>query len=563
MFKSEPTKLVAVGMLLLPMLIACAASQEEGSPTESAPAATAMLDGEDDLAHFVIQTHEERDPVNIERRVADRLGSPAAVVTRLFEEVDPVDDPEGMSRMFRLSLAREALSSSNAWDAAYSLEETLDLARVEPDFASLRAEVLESGALCFVDGAPPADKGWSVEAISAVEAWELTPPGGGRRFGEGVSICHPDTGWSQHVDLDAARLDLTRAKNLLVDGPRNARDPLDYSGGLLNPGHGTGTGSVIVSQHDRGEISGVAPLATLVPIRTAKSVVQVFDSDLARAVNHAVAADCDVISMSLGGRAYFGLRAAIERAVRNDVIVIAAAGNCVRFVVAPAAYPQCLAVAGTNVDGMPWTGSSRGRAVDVSAPGEHVWVARRRAASEPADGLVAGQGTSYAVANVAGAAALWLAYHDLIDAEPGSLGVPLQEVFRHLVRRTAVRPPGWDGRRYGDGILDVKALLEADPSLPEPIAEPVETTTGELELLAAVVDRTPQELGPLVAGLFDVPLAAIEDELRRWGPELIDLALSDPDHFDRLLGSLAGEEVGVPMVMPLPGASSRLRREIE
>ena len=86
--------------------------------------------------------------------------------------------------------------------------------------------------------------------------------------------------------------------------------------------------------------------------------------------------------MSLGGRAFFGLNAAIRRAVRNQLIVTAAAGNCVGFVVAPAAYDETIAVGGTNINDSPWKGTSRGQAVDVSAPAEQVWVARRRKASD-------------------------------------------------------------------------------------------------------------------------------------------------------------------------------------
>ena len=59
----------------------------------------------------------------------------------------------------------------------------------------------------------------------------------------------------------------------------------------------------------------------------------------------------------------------MRRAVAADVIVLAAAGNCVRTVVWPARYVECIAVAGTNAaDGM-WRGSCRGSAVDISAPG--------------------------------------------------------------------------------------------------------------------------------------------------------------------------------------------------
>ena len=108
------------------------------------------------------------------------------------------------------------------------------------------------------EGPPPPDKTWSLGAIHAQAAWRLEPDTGGHRFGEGIKVCHPDTGWAEHVDLDAARLDLVRARNLLRGGAADGRDPLEDDGFPFNPGHGVGTGSVIVSGHQSGEVLGVA-----------------------------------------------------------------------------------------------------------------------------------------------------------------------------------------------------------------------------------------------------------------------------------------------------------------
>ena len=76
--------------------------------------------------------------------------------------------------------------------------------------------------------------------------------------------------------------------------------------------------------------------------------------------------------MSLGGVPSFSLHRAIRRAVAADVIVLAAAGNCVGLVVWPARYDDCIAVAGTDSTDRPWRGTSHGSAVDVSAPGQNV-----------------------------------------------------------------------------------------------------------------------------------------------------------------------------------------------
>ena len=192
------------------------------------------------------------------------------------------------------------------------------------------------------------------------------------RGGKGIRIGHPDTGYTDHPNLGLAGLDLNLDRDV-VDGDDDARDDLEQHPlwPLPFPGHGTAT-----VERDRrprpagGRASPVwPPEARLVPIRATESVVQVFDSDVAKAVAHARLVGCHVISMSLGGKGFFGLKEEIQRAVDGGIIVMAAAGNFVRFVTAPASYDNCLAVAATGPNDSLWDGSSRGRAVDVSMPG--------------------------------------------------------------------------------------------------------------------------------------------------------------------------------------------------
>ncbi len=492
---------------------------------------------------LLVQTDGETDPSEVASRISSHLKREVEV-TPLFESVDPSDDPDQLAQMFLVIVSEGKSVSENAWDLAYGLKDATGFVQVEPDGEySPVTEAAAERSLCFVDDSvqPPPDKAWSVEKMHVQAAWELAPRPGGRRHGEGIRICHPDTGWAAHDDLDADRLDLSSAKNLLKDGTADARDPLDYSGPLLNPGHGTGTGSVIVSEQTAGEITGVAPGARLIPIRTVKSVIQVFDSDLARAVHHAVRADCDVISMSLGGRAFFGLKAAVRNAKRNNSIVLAAAGNCVKFVVAPAAYDDCIAVAGTNSNDKPWKGSSRGRKVSVSAPGEHVWHAYRRSISDESQAEVRpGEGTSFAVASTAGVAALWLAHHNLDHDSSGfGNGFYLQDAFGALLQQSARAPDDWDelNGKYGAGVVDAEALLQ------QAIPDTGAVSAGRrsmpemtpLEILANIVDRDPPELARQVARMLKTTEDELDSVLATYGSELIQLAVEDSDNFERLL----------------------------
>ena len=83
----------------------------------------------------------------------------------------------------------------------------------------------------------------------------------------------------------------------------------------------------------------------------------------------------------MGGLPLDYLERALHYAVSNGVIVCCAAGNifgandALHAVVWPAHYPEALAVAASNANDQPWSGSSRGPEVDITAPGESVWHA--------------------------------------------------------------------------------------------------------------------------------------------------------------------------------------------
>ena len=83
-------------------------------------------------------------------------------------------------------------------------------------------------------------------------------------------------------------------------------------------------------------VAGGEPLVYLDSANTSQKPQVVIDTmvdhlerhnaNVARAVQHATRAQCDVISMSLGGRAFFGLERAINDAVRRDIIVLCHGG---------------------------------------------------------------------------------------------------------------------------------------------------------------------------------------------------------------------------------------------
>ena len=306
---------------------------------------------------------------------------------------------------------------------------------------------------------------WSLRVTSVEQAWRLEPPPGGFRYGSGIRVGHPDTGFTEHPQIAGDRLLKSHGYDF-VDKDPNARDPLD----ARFAGHGTSTSSVIMSGDDRALpkfVTGVAPAADLVPIRATRSVIIFNFKRLTRAINYAVEEGCHVISISLGGpfrsRA---LQAAIEDAVRRDVVVLAAAGNVWPWVVYPARYPEVVAVAACNAEREVWRKSARGSAVDLTAPGESVW----RAEVDDGYRISRSSGTSYAVAMTAGACALWLAYHGR-DRLIETYGIGnIAKVFRSVLVHSGIDgpgdwgtsgPPRWNEEKHGAGILNVEKLLSA------------------------------------------------------------------------------------------------------
>lgn len=356
-----------------------------------------------------------------------------------------------------------------AFLAAHALEDALGLAPIEPDVvhAIMPIDQLDDRREleavdkfppgCWVDEEPDIEqnKKWAISRLRLPEAWKFSDDSGRPSRGAGVAICQIDTGVINHPEL--AGIVRAGSFNVIGDGktPQDPTDPLNYQG---NPGHGTATASVAVSPESL-DVVGAAPKAKHIPIRAIENVIRVSQTSVAEAMDRAVELGAHVISMSLGGIWSWALQRALERAVAADVIVVAAAGNCVELVVWPARFEECIAVAGTDFHDKPWIGSCRGPAVAISAPGQNIY---RASAMTGKSGQ--GQGTSFAVALVAGVAACWLAHHGrgTINAEARRRKETVQEMFRRLLRASARKPaPDWDSFNMGAGIADALGLLQA------------------------------------------------------------------------------------------------------
>lgn len=360
---------------------------------------------------------------------------------------------------------------------------------------------------CKTTNPAPTVEDWAARSVRADRVRPQT--------GLGIRIAQPDTGVADHPAIMPG-LDADAAFNVMTNQP-GAIDPLRSGSG--NPGHGTATSSVVIGQ---STVSGVAPGAKVIPIRTIESVVVFDGAPIARAIMYAIRNDAHVITMSLGGLFFSpALKAALAQAVANNVIVCAAAGNCVQpIVVYPASDRSVHAVGGIGPWDAPWRGSSRGAKVAFSAPAENVFVARRAPGDGGVPSVHPSEGTSFATAAAAGVAALWLAHHkrNTVIDEAQRRGVSVQHLFL-LAAVKSIRGPEtgtWD-RRYGAGILDAEALLSI------PLAE-----------IPSVVPRVEgvedEALDDQTRALIEVVTLAAEPEQdssfdwAKFGPEAVYLA---------------------------------------
>ena len=186
-------------------------------------------------------------------------------------------------------------------------------------------------------------------------------------------------------------------------------------------------------------------------------------STLAEAIKHAADNGCHVISISLGTAfPNSRLREAITYAQKRGLIIVAASGTMVPYVVYPAAYDEVTAVCGSNIRQEIWWGASRGKKVDVTAPGQALWHAKtRKKNGDWQHNIEQDSGTSFSAPLVAGVAALWLSYHgrDKLIERYGIENIPV--IFNRMLQENCDRFPSWKPNKFGAGIVNVAKLMAA------------------------------------------------------------------------------------------------------
>jgi subtilisin family serine protease len=242
------------------------------------------------------------------------------------------------------------------------------------------------------------------------------------------------------------------------DFVNNDNDPDD------DHGHGTHVAGIIAANANNGIGSaGVCPNCSILPVKVLNSSNVGTWSDVVQGIIYAVEQNAGVINLSLGGTSDIQtVRNAVNYAVENNVIVVAAAGNSrsdVPFF--PAAIEEVIAVSATRNDDTIWSLSNYGDYIDVAAPGFAVY-------STFADlnnyygGYTFMSGTSMAAPHVAGLVGL------IRSQQPDRTLAEIRQLISE--NATDLGDPGRD-IYFGNGRIDVGASLAAGAPQPQATAQ--------------------------------------------------------------------------------------------
>ncbi len=286
-----------------------------------------------------------------------------------------------------------------------------------------------------------------IELIEAPSVWEQG------YTGDGIVIAVLDTGCdSDHYELTDQ---IIGGYNFTTDDNRDTSVFEDYNG------HGTHVcGTICAAENDAGVI-GVAPKAKVLVIKVLTG--QGFGDTrwITEGVRYATkwrgekGERVRVISMSLGGREDSPeLHEAVKEAIRQDILVICAAGNegdgddATDEYAYPGAYPEVVQVGSVNLQEEISKFSNTNCKIDLVAPGEEILSTYLN------NEFAVLSGTSMAAPHISGAAAL------LIEQSEKEFERPLSEpeLYAQLIKRTVTL--NYSRRFQGNGILKLATGLK-------------------------------------------------------------------------------------------------------
>jgi subtilisin family serine protease len=374
------------------------------------------------------------------------------------------------------------------------------VAAANPDSSRNGAPVDGVAATDFSDGMNT----WDLDAINVTDR-----ASGGRKVaqdGTGVYVAVLDTGlldsWRMYFPQE--RIAVQHARCFGGGGGETgtvSSQPLKWEHDQNS--HGTHVTSTILGYNIGGTpINGVAPLATVIPVKVLNQNGSGWSSVISRGIVYvanlkagALAASPVVINMSLGGPSLDAMeKAAIDYAIGKGVIIVASAGNAGEAGMGyPGAYAPVISCAAAGWTGE-WVGprnwwissnvpdpttagdfyitdfSSRekaGQDLDVAAPGS--WIVGPYQVNSGQLSYYFLGGTSMASPHVAGVVALMAQKYPALTAAEAEAILEATALPLGAGCRTLTNPDGsmsgicWDVDATGAGLVTADAALAVLP----------------------------------------------------------------------------------------------------
>lgn len=328
---------------------------------------------------------------------------------------------------------------------------------------------------------------WSLQRVLLDELWQDTR-------GKGVRVAVIDTGVDNTNPQLRQAVDASAGADYLEGGRSD--------GTVDEVGHGTKVAGIIAARPRTGTgFVGLAPEATIIPIRQNDEKNSGKDTTMAAAIDHAIAAGARVINISQDTTKALTpastLGRAVARALDKDIVVVASAGNDGTDGelknTYPAAFDGVLAVGSSDRNNERAPFSQAGTFVGVAAPGVDI------VSTVPGNGQCADNGTSFSAPYVSGVAALMRAKYPEWTAP--------QIVAR--IEQTAERSVTGHDDFVGWGVVDpVRALSGDDTPQDAPHPDPAPPRAQAPEPAHLSMSETAQQRSERYA-TYALALAAV------------------------------------------------------
>jgi thermitase len=288
--------------------------------------------------------------------------------------------------------------------------------------------------------------------INMEKAWEI------QKGSDSIIVAIIDTGLNvNHPELKS-RFWTHIGKNFIEN-----QNPKDLSS---TNDHATNVAGIIGASANNGiGFTGIDWNCKLMILKALDNDGSGYTTSIANAIHYAVDNGARVINLSLGSRNYSqSMSLAIEKALKNNVVVVAAMGNENSMTANyPAAYTGVIAVGAINAESnrsnpfyRTWnTGSNYGNHISVVAPGDVICSIYDNASFNQNNCL---SGTSQAAPHVTGLASLLLAQDP--HRTPADIKAIIEKTADDQMGNPLEDTPGWD-KYYGFGRINAyRALSE-------------------------------------------------------------------------------------------------------